>query len=83
VFAQGTLAFVHADVLFCHVRFDYLAIVNKQTRLALDELAEPAVRAGNLGDEVVQHELHAGCNHATEQRSIRPGHRILHGIADQ
>ena len=40
VFAQGAVQFVHADVLFRHVRFDDLSVMDQQAGLSLDEFAK-------------------------------------------
>jgi hypothetical protein len=48
---QRAMQFIHADVLFRHVRFDDGAIVHEQAGLALNKLSEAAIAARNFGDE--------------------------------
>ena len=54
--AQGTFQFIHADVFLGHVRSHDLPIVHQKGRLPLDEFAEAAIAAGNLGNEIVQYQ---------------------------
>ena len=54
VFAKCAVQLVHADTLLRHVRFDNLAIVYRQRRLALDRLAETAIQPGKVGQHVIQ-----------------------------
>ena len=55
MFAHRTLERVHGDVLAGHVRGDHFAVVDQQTRLALDDPAEAAIHTGDFGNQVVEY----------------------------
>ena len=65
------------------MRGDDLSVVNQQAGLTLDQLAETAVDARKIGDEVVQQQQGSGGNDPSEQGRVRPGHGVLHGVADK
>jgi hypothetical protein len=52
--AQRALQFVHADVLFLHVRFNEFSSMKQQAGLDLHHAAESATGAGKEPDKVVQ-----------------------------
>ena len=83
VLTERALQFVHADVLFGHVRFDDLAVVHQQTGLSLNVFSEAAIHARNFGHQVVQDEERGSCDRASGKRRIWTGHRILHRIRKQ
>lgn len=52
--AQGALQFVHADMLFFHVRFDDFSVMNQKAGMALHDAPEPATGAGKCANQIVQ-----------------------------
>ncbi len=83
MFAQGALQFVHADVFPGHVWFDGFSVVNQQTRFTLHDAPKSAIDAGESSDHVVQEQESRGRDYAANQRRVRPGHGILHGVRKQ
>jgi hypothetical protein len=83
VFSHCPLQFVDADVLLGQVGSDDLAIMNQQAGLALDKFSEAAVAPGNFSHEIVHDQQRGRRDNASGQGCVRPGHRILHRIADQ
>lgn len=80
---ERALQFVHADVLFGHVRFDYFAVVHQEAGLALNIFSEAAIHARNLSYQVVQDEQRGGGDHASGERGVGTGHGVLHGVRKQ
>jgi hypothetical protein len=80
VLANRALQFVHADMFPRHMRFDRLPVVYQKTRLALNHTPETAAGPGKSPDQIIQHQQRGSRHHAPDQRRIRPGHRVLHGV---
>ena len=55
-----------------------LTVVDQQAGRSLDKLTELAIHAGNFSKNVIQDEQYHSRHNATDQRSIGPGHRVLH-----
>lgn len=83
VLAQRSLQLIHADMLFRHVRFDNLSIVNQQAGLALNEAPEVAIRSRQIRNQVVKDKQRKGSRDSAEQRSVRTSHGVLHRIGEQ
>lgn len=56
VLTQSLLQIIHTDVFSSHVRRDHLAIVDQQTRLALDQFSEAAIPPGGFSNDVIHHQ---------------------------
>ncbi len=83
MFTQGTLQFVHADMLSRHVRLNRLSIVNKKARFTLNYAPEAATGAGESTYHLVQQQQRGSRRNATNERGVRSGHGVLHGIGKQ
>src|SRR5271167_3418111 len=59
------------------------AIMYQQAGLALNKLSETPIAPGDFCDQIIQHQQRGRRDHASDERCVRPSHRVLHCVAEQ
>ena len=83
VLAKAFLNVIHGNVFAAHGSLNDNAIVNENSGVAFEKLANLSVAASEFGDPIVEDEKGDGSGGASEQGGIRSGHGVLDGVAEK
>lgn len=83
VLPQSALDLIQRNVFFTHVGGKQASAVDQQRGGALNHAAKPPVEPRQFRQQVIQYQQDHGGSGPAEKGSVRPGHGVLDGVAEQ